>query len=63
MLCLIVPIKSVLTIRSEPQRDKTYLLKYALNEDSNQPARSRSLIWVFVVRMKNPSLAIQNGSV
>ena len=36
---------------NEPQREKTYLLTYAPNEDSNQPAHPRSLIRVFVVRM------------
>ena len=36
----------------EPQRKKTYLLKCASNEVSNQPAHSRSLIRIFVVRIK-----------
>ena len=35
-----------------PQCEKTYLLTCAPNEDSNQPAHPRSLIRVFVVRMK-----------
>ena len=37
---------------NEPQCEKTYLLTCAPNEDSDQPARPRSLIRVFVVRMK-----------
>ena len=36
----------------EHLRQKTYLLTYAPNEDSDQTAHPRSLIWVFVVRMK-----------
>ena len=36
----------------EPQREKTYLLTRALNEDSNQPAHLRSLIRVFEAHMK-----------
>ena len=36
----------------ERQRVRTYLLTYAPNEDSDQLAHSRSLIRVFVVRMK-----------
>ena len=34
------------------QSEKTYLLTFAPNEDSNQPAHPRSLIRVFVIRMK-----------
>ena len=34
------------------EREKTYLLKCTPNEDSNQLAHPRSLIRVFVVRMK-----------
>ena len=36
----------------DPQRWRMYLLKYAPNEDSNQSAHPRRLIWVFVVRMQ-----------
>ena len=36
----------------ESQRVQTYLLTCAPNEDSDQPAHSRSLIRVFIVRMK-----------
>ena len=36
----------------EPQREKTYLVTCGPNEDSNQPAHPRSLIRVFVVRLK-----------
>ena len=36
----------------EPQYGKTYLLTYASNEASDQPAQKRSLIKVFVGRMK-----------
>ena len=43
----------------EPQRKKTYLLSYALIEDSsNFPANSHSLFRLFVVRM--PKLCIIN---
>ena len=38
---------------NEPQDEKTYLLTCALNEYSNQPAHSLSLIRVFVALMKN----------
>ena len=41
-----------LPLPNGPQRDKTDLLTCAPNEDSNQPAHSRSLIRVFVVCMK-----------
>ena len=37
----------------EPQGEKTYLLTHAHNEDSTKPVHLRSLVWVFVVRMKN----------
>ena len=37
---------------NEPQLQKTYLLTCLPNEDSNQPAHPRSLISVFIVRMK-----------
>ena len=37
---------------NEPQREKTYLQTCAPNEDSNQTAHPRSLIRVFVIRMK-----------
>ena len=37
---------------NEPQHEKTYRLTCASNENSNQPALPRSLIRVFVVRMK-----------
>ena len=43
-------------ISVEPQREKTYLLKCAPNEDSNQPAHPCSLIKDFVVRMKKPCI-------
>ena len=36
----------------EPQREKTYLLTCAPNEVSDQPVHSRTLILVFVLRMK-----------
>ena len=36
----------------KPQRDKTYRLIGAPNDDSNQPAHPRSLIRAFVVRVK-----------
>ena len=36
----------------DPQREKMYLLTYAHNVDSTQPAHPRRLIRVFVVRMK-----------
>ena len=36
----------------ELQHEKVYLLKYTSNEDSDRTAHSRSLIRVFVVRMK-----------
>ena len=39
-------------IKYRPQREKTYFLTCAPNEDSNQPAHLRSLIRVFVFRMK-----------
>ena len=38
--------------RNEPQRQKTYRLTCAPKKDSDQPAHPRSLIKVFVVRMK-----------
>ena len=37
---------------NELKREKTYLLTCASNEDSNQPAHPRSLIRVFIVRMR-----------
>ena len=43
---------------NELQREKTYLLTCVPNEDSNQPAHARSLIKVFVVRLKTLSLFI-----
>ena len=43
---------SVMKTTIEPQCEKMYLLPCAHNEDSNQPAHSRSLIRVLVVRMK-----------
>ena len=36
----------------DPQHEKTYLLKCASKEDSDQPAHLRSLIRIFIVRMK-----------
>ena len=36
----------------DPQREKTYLLTCAPNEDSNQPAHSRNLIRFFALRVK-----------
>ena len=43
---------SVGTYVYETQSESTYLLTCASNEDSDQPAHPRSLISVFVVRMK-----------
>ena len=39
----------------EPQREKTYLLTCAPNKDSDQTARMRSLIRVFVVCIEQPT--------
>ena len=39
-----------------PKWEKSYLLTCASNEDSDQPAHPRSLIWVFIVRMKIPCI-------
>ena len=36
----------------QPQRENPYLLTCTANEDSDQTAHSRSLIWVFAGRMK-----------
>ena len=36
-------------VRSEPQREKTYLLTCAPNEDSNQPMNPHIPIWVFLL--------------
>ena len=36
----------------EPQQEKTYLLTFAPNEDSNQSAHSGSLIKEFIVSKK-----------
>ena len=48
----------------EAYREKTYLLTFAPNEDSDQTARPRSLIRVVVVRMKKKIvyLAIHNAT-
>ena len=51
-----------------PKRVKTYLLTFAPNEDSNQSVHPRSLIRVFVIRMKSlcifgcPKWAVKIGS-
>ena len=46
----------------EPIHEKTYLLTCAPNEDSDKPAHPRSLIIVFVVRVKDFAfLAIPNA--
>ena len=50
--CALAPRRSKVHDVYEPEWEKTYLLTYSPNEDSNQPARLRSLIRVFVVRMK-----------
>ena len=49
-------VKITETSSSEPQRELTYLLTSALNEDSNQPAHPHSLISVFVICMKKRCL-------
>ena len=46
------PINSLMALSYEPQRAKTTILIRAPNEDSNQPSHPRSLIRVFIVRMK-----------
>ena len=49
-------------VHNEPQREKTYFLICAANEDSNQLAHPRSKVRVFVVRIKKIlSLDIQNA--
>ena len=54
-------ISEIKKITIESQRKKMYLLTCASNKLSNQPAHLRSVISVFVVRMKNSaSMAIQN---
>ena len=45
-----------------PQRQATYLLTCAPNEDSNQPAHPRSLIRIFVARVKKLCILIYQNA-
>ena len=47
----------------DPELEKTYLLKCAPNEDSNQSARPHSLFIVFIVRMEKRCFLGQNGPI
>ena len=48
----LIPLSSLIIKWTELQHEKVYLLTCAPNEDSDQTAHLRSLIWVFVVLMK-----------